>query len=54
MEPDSCQGPVPVISWDKICRPTCEGGLGIRKIQDVNVALLTKLGSKVISDPEII
>lgn len=39
-------------SWDKICRPKCEGGLGITKIQDINVALLTKLRWKLIVNPE--
>lgn len=41
----------PVISWDKICRPKCEGDLDIRKVQDVSAALLAKLGWKVIKDP---
>lgn len=44
-------GAIPLISWDKVCRPKCEGGRGIRKVQDVNAASLAKLGWKVLKDP---
>lgn len=37
-----------MIAWDKIYRPKCEGGLGIKKINDVNTTLLAKLGQKVL------
>lgn len=30
------------IGWDKICRPKCKGGLGIRCTEDMNVAFLAK------------
>lgn len=29
-----------LISWDKLCLPKMEGGLGLRKVQDVNKANL--------------
>lgn len=50
-ESDNGHSSIPLISWRKVCRRKCEGGLGIRKIQDVNENLLAKLGRKVISDP---
>ena len=31
------------ISWNELCRHMLEGGVGIRKIQDVNVAAGLKL-----------
>lgn len=39
LDHDTYNGLVPSISWDKICRPKCEVGLGIRKTQDINAAL---------------
>lgn len=39
------------IKWDKIY-PKCEGGLGIRRIQDVNATLLTNLGWKILIKPD--
>lgn len=41
----------PLIAWDKICCPKCEGGLGFRKTVDVNPSLLAKLVWKVLTDP---
>lgn len=52
MEANSNHGTILLISWDKILRPKCEGGLGIRKTQDVNAALLVKLGWKIIKEPD--
>lgn len=40
---------ISLFSCDKVCRLKCESGLRIRKDQDVNV--LTKLGWKVLKDP---
>ncbi|PWA66686.1 reverse transcriptase domain, Reverse transcriptase zinc-binding domain protein [Artemisia annua] len=31
------------VSWDSICLPKNEGGLGIRRLEDFNVALITSL-----------
>ncbi|XP_042489716.1 uncharacterized protein LOC122069718 [Macadamia integrifolia] len=32
-----------VVNWDDVCKPKQEGGLGIRKLRDVNFACLAKL-----------
>jgi hypothetical protein len=32
----------PLVAWDKVCLPKCNGGLGIRKLSHVNKALLAK------------
>lgn len=45
-------GTIPLISWDKICRPKCESRLGIRRTQDVNAAFIAKLGWKIITGPD--
>lgn len=29
-------------SWQKICRPKLQGGLGVKNIEDFNVSLLRK------------
>lgn len=50
MESNSTQSSISLISWDKVYRLNCEGGLGIRKMQDLNAALLTKLGWKVFTE----
>lgn len=33
-----------LVSWEKICRPKSDGGLGIRSAKEMNMALLGKLG----------
>ncbi|KAF4404025.1 hypothetical protein G4B88_014481 [Cannabis sativa] len=33
-----------LLSWDNICRPSCSGGLGIHKFNDINFCLIAKLG----------
>ncbi|XP_042518493.1 uncharacterized protein LOC122092221 [Macadamia integrifolia] len=35
------------VKWDSICKPKKEGGLGIRRLRDVNKALLAKLTWKI-------
>lgn len=35
------------MAWDKTCRPKCEGGLGIRRTEDINATYLAKRGWKV-------
>lgn len=37
---------------DRVCRPKCKGGVGIRKFQNVNAANLAKLGWEVLSRPK--
>lgn len=34
---------LPLKAWDSICSPKGEGGLGIKKMEDINLALVTKL-----------
>ena len=41
---------MPLISWDQVCKPINEGGLGIRKIRSMNNALLAKQGWRVYHD----
>lgn len=52
MDPDSNHTSLTLVSLDKICRPKCEGDLGIRKYQYINAAKLAKLGWKVLTNPE--
>lgn len=33
-----------LVAWDDVCRPKSEGGLEIRKNNDVSKDLITKLG----------
>ena len=40
----------PLIAWDNVCRPKFKGGLGIRKNDDANKALTTKLGWRILTD----
>ncbi|KAF5200960.1 hypothetical protein FRX31_009452 [Thalictrum thalictroides] len=37
------------VSWDKCCKPVQEGGLGIRKLGDLNLAMLTKLAWQIMT-----
>ena len=32
----------PLVAWDNVCLPKCYGGLGIRKLKHLNMALLAK------------
>jgi len=40
---------LPLVAWDKICRPKKLRGLGLRKIAAVNTAFLAKLAWKVLT-----
>lgn len=40
------------IARDKIHRPKCEDGLGIKKTEEVNAAFLAKQGWKVVAQPD--
>ena len=33
---------VPVVTWETVCRPVEQGGLGVRQLQHTNTALLSK------------
>ncbi|KAG7615876.1 Ribonuclease H domain [Arabidopsis thaliana x Arabidopsis arenosa] len=39
-----------LISWKRVCTPKQEGGLGIKRAQDMNKALLAKLGWRLLTD----
>lgn len=52
MDLDYNHGLIALISRDKIYRSKCEGGLGIKKLQDVNAANLAKLGWKILKEPD--
>ncbi|CAA7016725.1 unnamed protein product [Microthlaspi erraticum] len=39
-----------LVAWDKICSPKDDGGLGIRKAQDMNKAVVAKLGWRLLQD----
>lgn len=41
-----------LIAWDRVCLPKCEGGLGIRKATQMNKALLSKLGWRLLNEKE--
>ena len=43
---------LPLVAWDKICRPKILGGLGLRKSAAVNTAFLAKLVWKFLTQPE--
>jgi len=44
---------LPMVSWDKVCRPKKAGGLGLRKMQAVNSAFLSKLTWKLFHDQSL-
>jgi len=42
---------MPLVAWDKVCRPKQLGGLGLRKTAAANTAFLAKLGWKFLTQP---
>ncbi|KAE8707428.1 hypothetical protein F3Y22_tig00110384pilonHSYRG00841 [Hibiscus syriacus] len=42
------RGGVPLVHWENICKPTVNGGLGLRKLSVQNEALLMKLAYKLV------
>lgn len=42
----------PLVKWDTVCLPRDYGGLGLRKTEDANQALLAKLGWKMVQKEE--
>jgi hypothetical protein len=40
-------------SWNSLCSPKALGGLGFRKMEDVNLALITKLGWKLLTSSDL-
>ena len=39
-----------MVAWDEVCRRKYEGGLGIRRNEDVNKGSITKLGWRILTD----
>jgi hypothetical protein len=39
-------------AWDSICTPKALGGLGIRKMKEVNLALISKIGWKLLNNSD--
>jgi hypothetical protein len=37
-------------SWNSLCLPTDQGGMGFHLIKDINVSLIAKLGLKILSN----
>jgi len=48
-----CNNGLSMVSWDKICRPKKFGGLGLRKMEAVNSAFLSKLTWKLFHDKSL-
>lgn len=42
---------LPMVNWDKICRPKVCGGLGLRKAEAVNKTFMCKLAWKILKEP---
>lgn len=41
---------IPLISWEKICKPKSKGGLGLKETMALNKAFIAKLGWKILND----
>ncbi|CAA7028167.1 unnamed protein product [Microthlaspi erraticum] len=39
-----------LVDWKRVCRPKCEGGLGIRQSSDTNKAMISKVGWRLLQD----
>ncbi|XP_031126953.1 uncharacterized protein LOC116029190 [Ipomoea triloba] len=39
-----------IVSWAEVCKPRDEGGLGLRRARDFNMAFLTKLGWQMLTN----
>ncbi|CAN1845994.1 Putative ribonuclease H protein At1g65750 [Linum perenne] len=41
-----------LLSWDRICRPKEQSGLGLRKARQLNQVYLMKLGWSILNNPD--
>lgn len=41
-----------LVNWAMVCKPKRRGGLGVRKISDLNNVLLTKVGWNLMKEEE--
>lgn len=39
------------VSWESLCKPKEQGGIGLRRLREMNEALLGKIGWNVIVNP---
>src|SRR4051812_15617576 len=42
------------VSWDTVCKPREEGGLGVRNVEIMNVALISKWKWRILSEKEAV
>lgn len=49
---DSGKRKMHTVAWENICLPKEQGGLGLRRLRDMNMALLAKLGWRLLTEPD--
>ncbi|GAU14645.1 hypothetical protein TSUD_97090 [Trifolium subterraneum] len=45
---------IPWVSWKEVCRPKCEGGLGVRDLKWFNVSFLAKLRWRLLGEDDLL
>ena len=48
--PEEARG-TPLVTWETVCRPVSQGGLGVQSLQHTNLALLTKWVDRLLQPP---
>ncbi|KAF9612115.1 hypothetical protein IFM89_038183 [Coptis chinensis] len=46
---DPSQSRATIVSWDKVCKPLREGGLGIRRLKDINSSMIMKMARRILT-----